>query len=64
MQIPVDSSDLEKILDVLTTACDHHVHRDEMNGALHLAKQVRYSPLTSELLSTKDRVAQLLKSSR
>jgi hypothetical protein len=59
--IEVHRSDLEKILDVLTIAAAHHVARDEMNAALHLAKAARYSPLTSELLAERDRVTELLK---
>lgn len=57
----VDKSDLEKVLDTLTIAAEHHVHRDEMNGKLHLAKQVRLSPLTSELCAARDRIEYILK---
>lgn len=60
----VHRSDLEKIHDTLVIAAEHHVHRDEMNGCLHLAKQVRLSPLTSELCAARDRVEALLSTSK
>lgn len=58
--IEIDKSDLEKILDVLKSNEDFHVCRDEMNGVLHLAKQVRYSPLTSETIAARERLEKLL----
>lgn len=60
-KVDVHRSDLEKVLDTLVVAAEHHVFRDQMNGRLHLAKDVRYSPLTSELLAARDRVDALLK---
>jgi hypothetical protein len=45
----VEIRDLTKMSDVLKVAVAHHRARDEMNAALHLAGQTRYSPLTSEL---------------
>lgn len=47
--IAVEIRDLHKMTDVLKAAVAHHRARDEMNAQLHLASQVRYSPLTSEL---------------
>ena len=44
--------DLFKILDTIQRAHEFHVKRDEMNAAGHLARQVRYSPLTAELEAT------------
>lgn len=52
----VDQSDLEKIGDVLLAAVRFHERRDEMNGAVHLAQQIRYSPLTVQLQAELDRV--------
>ena len=59
--IKVHRSDLEKILDVLTVAARHHEARDESNALLHLSTSTRFSPLTSELMAERDRVAALLK---
>ena len=56
----VHRSDLEKVLDALRNAAEHHIYRDRMNGSLHLAKEVRFSPLTSELVSARERVEALL----
>ena len=58
--VDVDRSDLLKIADVVHRAAQFHANRDHMNQALHLATEVRYSPLTSELLATQDRLAALL----
>lgn len=58
--VEVHRSDLEKILDVLNITLRHHVARDEMNACLHLAQAARWSPLTSELMAERDRVAALL----
>jgi len=59
-EIGVHRSDLEKIHDVLVMAARHHEARDNSNAALHLAPTARLSPLTSELLAARDRVAALL----
>jgi hypothetical protein len=58
----VDRSDLSKLFDVLEAAYRHHRARDESNGVLHLAKETRYSPLTSELSAALDRLKGLLES--
>ena len=57
-------SDLEKLHDILVKACQHHIARDEMNAMLHLADNVRFSPLTSELISARDRVDAILREMR
>jgi hypothetical protein len=56
----VHRSDIEKVLDALIHAAEHHVYRDRMNGSLHLAKEVRFSPLTSELIAARERLEKLL----
>jgi hypothetical protein len=58
--VTVDTSDLEKVQDALIAAANFFVKRDEMNGSVHLAAQVRYSPLTSTVLAERDRVIALL----
>lgn len=57
----VTRSDFLKVLDALERAGAFFVRRDEMNAELHLsADRVRLSPLTSEVLAAKDRLAALL----
>ena len=56
----IDKSDLLKILDVLKVNEEFHRNRDLMNGALHLAKEVRFSPLTSETISAVERLNSIL----
>jgi len=56
----IDKSDVQKILDVLIMNEEFHIHRDKMNGAIHLAKEVRYSPITSETISAKERLEKLI----
>ncbi len=58
--VRVHRSDLEKLKDTLVQAERHHIARDEMNAALHLGT-ARYSPLTSELASSKQRLVEILK---
>ena len=58
--IRVDESDLLKLRDALKMNVEFHANRDRMNGAVHLAREVRYSPLTSETMSAYDRVVALL----
>jgi hypothetical protein len=60
MPIEIDKSDLLKILDTLKGNEEFHTNRDRMNGALHLAKEVRYSPLTSETIAARERLEKLL----
>lgn len=63
MKLSVTSSDLQKVHDTLRKACEHHVARDESNAALHLAAYTRYSPLTSELVASRDRIHAILNES-
>ncbi len=56
----VDYSDLYKIRDALDAAVRHHKARDESNAALHLGT-VRYSPLTSQLSASLERLDWYLK---
>ncbi len=56
----IDKSDLLKIFDCLENNSTFHVSRDRMNSKIHLASETRYSPITSETLATRDRVARLL----
>jgi len=56
----VEVSDLQKVLDVVKQAHEHHRERDASNARLHLAREVRYSPLTSELGAAVDRLQNLL----
>jgi hypothetical protein len=56
----IHRSDVEKVLDAVVHAAEHHAYRDRMNGSLHLAKEVRFSPLTSELISARERLEKLL----
>lgn len=60
MQIKVDVSDLQKVLDALTEAKVFLIKRDEMNAYVHLAKEVRYSPLTSLVVSEQERLIALI----
>jgi hypothetical protein len=53
-------SDLEKIFDVLEAAYRHHSTRDASNAALHLARDTRLSPLTSELGAALDRCKKMI----
>jgi hypothetical protein len=57
----VDKSDLLKILDVLKNNENFHYNRDKMNGAVHLAREVRFSPLTSETIAARERLEIIMK---
>jgi len=59
-KIEVDRSDLLKILDVLKNNENFHYNRDKMNGAVHLAREVCYSPLTTETISARERLEIIL----
>ncbi len=59
--VPVDLSDLQKIHDTLANVETHMARRDESNAALHLATNVRYAPLTSEVSAQRERVGNLIK---
>lgn len=56
----VDESDLRKIEQALHEAYMHHLHRDEMNGRIHLAKQTIQSPLTTLLQRAWERTQKLI----
>jgi len=56
----IDRSDLLKVLDVLKANEEFHRNRDKMNSAIHLAKEIRFSPITSETISAVERVENLL----
>jgi hypothetical protein len=60
MKIEVDPSDLQKLRDALALNVEFHKARDQMNGAAHSAREVRYSPITSETIAALDRVDVLL----
>ena len=59
-KVTVDTSDLEKVRDVLGKALLFHTRRDDMNAAVHLADTTRYSPLTSELDAACERLEALV----
>ena len=56
----VHESDLQKVRDVVQAACEYHANRDRMNAAVHMAATPRYSPLTTELASARDRLGDLI----
>lgn len=56
----IDRSDLLKIRDVLFSNEYFHRYRDMMNGEVHLAKEVRFSPITSETISARERLDKIL----
>lgn len=60
-KVEVESSDLEKVLDVLERNSVFHHRRDEMNAEVHLSRDVRYSPITSETEAAKERVSKILR---
>ncbi len=59
--IELNESDFYKIYDALKGNELFHTSRDKMNSALHLAKEVRYSPLTTETINAVERMEHLLK---
>jgi hypothetical protein len=61
MKIEVDVSDLKKLEQALHEAYMHHLHRDEMNGRIHLAKSVIQSPLTTLLQRAWERCDVIIK---
>ena len=58
--VDIDKSDLLKILDVLKNNEIFHRHRDLMNASIHLAKEIRFSPLTSETIAERERLEKLI----
>ena len=59
-----DASDLQKILDTVEAAYRHHQRKDEMNSETHLARETRYSPLTSSLGAAVDRLQRMIEESK
>lgn len=57
--VPVQSADLEKILDVVKVALRHHEYKDRMNATTHMTP-VRFSPLTTNLKLATERLEALI----
>ena len=57
--IPVESRDLFKVRAALAMAGRFFHHRDEMNATLH-REVARYSPLTMDVLSARNRIDEIL----
>ena len=60
MKYEVDDSDLRKVCDALSANEAFHRHRDLMNSAIHLAREVRFSPLTSETIAARERIESMM----
>lgn len=60
----IDPSDALKILDALVANEEFHKYRDNMNGTVHLARETRYSPLTSETIAARERLSTLMREQR
>lgn len=43
--------EMEKIVEALEKAAEHHIKKDESNAALHLNDRVLHAPLTTALVS-------------
>ncbi len=56
----VSKSDLLKVRDAIIEACDFFEARDKMNSHIHLAHQVRFSPITTTMFNARDRIRDLL----
>ncbi len=56
----IQRSDLEKIYDAINEATEFFKRRDEMNAKIHLAEEIRYSPITSRLINERMRLEVLL----
>lgn len=56
----IHESDVLKILDALKGNEEFHRHRDMMNSALHLARETRFSPLTSETIAARERLEAII----
>ena len=56
----IHKSDLYKLHDALHGAFEFLKYRDLMNGAVHLAKDCRYAPLTSNVDAALNRIKQLI----
>lgn len=62
-EVAVHRSDLLKATDALRHAARHHQYRDTANAELHLAETTRFSPLTSELIASQERMELILRES-
>lgn len=58
--IEIEHSDALKILDALTLAEEFFLLRDEMNARLHVAREVRFAPLTSIVISERRRLNMII----
>src|SRR3990172_4523909 len=58
--VNIEQSDALKISDALQAASAFLEARDRMNAQVHLAREVRFSPLTSEVVAARDRLGLLL----
>ena len=56
----IDKSDFQKLYDVLKINEEFHRNRDKMNSSIHLAKEIRFSPITSETISAVERIEKLI----
>lgn len=43
--------EMEKVVETLEKAADHHIKRDESNAALHLSDRVLHAPLTTAIVA-------------
>jgi len=59
-KINIEQSDAQKILDALKENTEFHRRRDEMNAQVHLAKEVRQSPITSTTVSAYERLTEIM----
>jgi hypothetical protein len=56
----IENADAYKILDTLRSCEAFFRRRDEMNAEVHLARAIRYSPLTSQVEAQRERLERLL----
>ena len=56
----VDLGDLQKIYDALGEASEFFRYRDRMNARVHLAKETRFSPLTSVVDMARERLETII----
>lgn len=59
-EVRIDEADALKIFDALTEAGAFLQRRDEMNARVHLARETRYSPLTTTVIAARDRLDELI----
>ncbi len=60
MKLLVEESDLAKVMNILVRNVGFHTYRDKMNAELHMSREVRYSPLTSETQCEVDRLNSIM----